>query len=95
MKRNFDIEKVAAAIEADAGHALPDIRQALAEVKQGAGSGARQPRQNNCCCDRHAPRWGFRKQNLPRVLRHPPEPCVTGSKAGLRRLVRLCACCAC
>ena len=27
MKRNFDIEKVAAAIEADAGHALPDIRQ--------------------------------------------------------------------
>ena len=41
MKRNFDIEKVAAAIEADAGHALPDIRQALAEVKHGAGSGAR------------------------------------------------------
>ena len=65
MKRNFDIEKVAAAIEAAAGHALP------------------------------APRWGFRKPNLPRVVRHPPEPCVTGSKAGLRRLVRLCACCAC
>lgn len=36
MKRNFDLEKVARAIEADMGEALPDIRQALAEVKAGA-----------------------------------------------------------
>ncbi len=35
MKRNFDIEAVARAIEADAGEALPDIRTALAEVKAG------------------------------------------------------------
>lgn len=35
MKRNFDIETVARAIEADAGEALPDIRTALAEVKSG------------------------------------------------------------
>ncbi len=35
MKRNFDIEKVARAIEADAGESLPDIRTALAEVKSG------------------------------------------------------------
>ncbi len=35
MKRNFDIEAVARAIEADAGEALPDIRAALAEVKSG------------------------------------------------------------
>jgi putative transcriptional regulator len=35
MKRNFDIEAVARAIEADAGEALPDIRTALAEVKSG------------------------------------------------------------
>jgi len=35
MKRNFDIETVARAIEADAGDALPDIRTALAEVKAG------------------------------------------------------------
>jgi len=35
MKRNFDIEKVARAIEADMGEELPDIRAALAEVKAG------------------------------------------------------------
>ena len=35
MKRNFDIEAVARAIEADAGETLPDIRTALAEVKAG------------------------------------------------------------
>lgn len=33
--RNFDIEQVAQAIEADMGQDLPDIRQALAEVKAG------------------------------------------------------------
>lgn len=36
MKRNFDIEKIALAIEADFGESLPDIRTALAEVKSGA-----------------------------------------------------------
>lgn len=35
MQHNFDLEKVAQAIEADMGEALPDIRQALAEVKAG------------------------------------------------------------
>lgn len=35
--KNIDIQKVAAAIEADAGEALPDLRQALAEVKAGLG----------------------------------------------------------
>jgi putative transcriptional regulator len=40
MKRQFDIEKIAKAIEADMGEALPDIRQALAEVK-GVVEGAR------------------------------------------------------
>lgn len=35
MKRNFDIETVARAIEADAGEALPNICTALAEVKSG------------------------------------------------------------
>jgi putative transcriptional regulator len=33
----MDIEKIAQAIEADAGEALPDIRQALAEAAQGLG----------------------------------------------------------
>jgi uncharacterized protein (DUF4415 family) len=33
--KKLNIDKVAAAIEADAGHALPDIRQALAEAKAG------------------------------------------------------------
>ncbi|ABM59387.1 helix-turn-helix domain-containing protein [Verminephrobacter eiseniae] len=33
----IDIEKVATAIEADAGEVLPDLRQALAEAKAGIG----------------------------------------------------------
>ncbi len=33
----IDIEKVAAAIETDAGETLPDLRQALAEAKAGIG----------------------------------------------------------
>jgi len=35
--RKIDVEKVAAAIEADAGEALPDLRQALAQAKAGLG----------------------------------------------------------
>ncbi len=35
--RKIDIEKVAAAIEADASESLPDLRQALAEAKAGLG----------------------------------------------------------
>lgn len=33
----MDIEKIAKAIEADAGEALPDLRQALAEAAAGEG----------------------------------------------------------
>jgi putative transcriptional regulator len=33
----MDVEKIARAIEADAGEALPDLRQALAEAKAGEG----------------------------------------------------------
>ncbi|MAF03224.1 MULTISPECIES: helix-turn-helix domain-containing protein [Herbaspirillum] len=33
----INVEKVAKAIEADAGEALPDLRQALAEAKAGVG----------------------------------------------------------
>lgn len=33
--RDIDLESVAQAIEADAGEALPDIRQALQEAKEG------------------------------------------------------------
>ena len=35
--KKINIEKVAAAIEADAGESLPDLRQALAEAKAGLG----------------------------------------------------------
>lgn len=35
--KKIDIEKVAAAIEADAGESLTDLRQALAEAKVGLG----------------------------------------------------------
>jgi putative transcriptional regulator len=35
--QKMDIAKVAAAIEADAGEPLPDLRQALAEAKAGLG----------------------------------------------------------
>ena len=37
MGKKIDIEAVAKAIEADAGEALLDLRQALAEVQAGAG----------------------------------------------------------
>jgi len=33
----MDVEKIAKAIEADAGEALPDLRQALAEARAGTG----------------------------------------------------------
>lgn len=45
MKRTFDIEKVARAIEADMGQALPDIRTALTEVKTGAPGRVTTPEQ--------------------------------------------------
>lgn len=35
--RKFDLEAVARAIEADAGEALPDLRQALKEAQAGEG----------------------------------------------------------
>lgn len=34
---NIDVEAVASAIEADAGEALPDLRQALKEARAGMG----------------------------------------------------------
>ena len=34
---DFDLEKVAKAIEADAGEALPEIRQALSEAQANSG----------------------------------------------------------
>lgn len=37
MAKKFDIEAVARAIEADAGEALPDLRQALQEAQAGEG----------------------------------------------------------
>ncbi len=35
--KKIDIEKVAKAIEADAGESLPDLRQALTEAKAACG----------------------------------------------------------
>ena len=35
--QKIDVDKVASAIEADAGEALPDLRQALAQAKAGIG----------------------------------------------------------
>lgn len=35
--KKIDVEKVAKAIEADAGESLPELRQALAEAKSGVG----------------------------------------------------------
>ena len=35
--KQIDVEQVARAIEADAGEALPDLRQALAQAKAGLG----------------------------------------------------------
>lgn len=43
--RNTNIEKVATAIEADAGEALPGLREALAEAKAGAFAAVHTPAQ--------------------------------------------------
>ncbi len=45
MKRHIDVEKVARVIEADMGEALPDIRQALSELKTGAAGRVTTPEQ--------------------------------------------------
>ena len=45
MKRKFDIEQVARAIEADMGQELPGIRQALAEVQAGNAGRVTTPEQ--------------------------------------------------
>ncbi len=37
MGKKINVEAVAKAIEADFGEALPDLRQALAEAREGAG----------------------------------------------------------
>lgn len=37
MDKKMDIERVASAIEADSGEALPDLRQALKEAQAGIG----------------------------------------------------------
>ncbi|MDR2000553.1 MAG: helix-turn-helix domain-containing protein [Zoogloeaceae bacterium] len=43
--KNLDVEATARAIEADAGHALPDIRLALSEAKAGVGGRVTTPEQ--------------------------------------------------
>lgn len=45
MKRSIDVEKVARAIEADMGKALPEIRQALSELKAGTAGRVTTPEQ--------------------------------------------------
>jgi uncharacterized protein (DUF4415 family) len=43
--KRINVEKVAQAIEADAGEALPDLRQALAEAKAGTFAAVHTPAQ--------------------------------------------------
>lgn len=43
--KTLDIDKVAAAIEADAGEALPELRQSLAEAKAGLSGEVHTPQQ--------------------------------------------------
>lgn len=43
--KNLNLEKIAAAVEADAGHALPGLREALAEAKAGAVGAVHKPEQ--------------------------------------------------
>lgn len=45
MGKKIDIERVAAAIEADRGEALPDLRQALAEANAGIAGRVTTPEQ--------------------------------------------------
>lgn len=43
--KKLDIDKVAAAIEADAGRSLPDLRESLAEAKAGKFAQVHTPKQ--------------------------------------------------
>lgn len=43
--KDLNVEKIAQAIEADFGESLPDIRQALAEAKNGIGARVTTPAQ--------------------------------------------------
>ncbi|MDP4300379.1 BrnA antitoxin family protein [Leptothrix discophora] len=43
--KNMDLDKVAAAIEADAGQALPGLREALAEAQAGVAGRVHTPEQ--------------------------------------------------
>ena len=43
--KTLNVDKVAAAIEADAGHALPGLRESLAEARAGLAGRVRTPEQ--------------------------------------------------
>ena len=43
--KNIDVEKVARAVEVDAGHALPGLRESLAQAKAGEFAAVHTPEQ--------------------------------------------------
>lgn len=67
--KRINIEKVAQAIEADAGEAFPDLRQSLAEAKAGLYAKTHTPEQ--IVARRGRPIKATHKQ--PVTLRLPPE----------------------
>ena len=67
--KRIDIEKVAKAIEADAGELLPDLRQSLAEAKAGLQGRVHTPKQT--VVRRGRPAQATHKQ--PVTLRLEPE----------------------
>lgn len=75
MKTKADVEKIALAAEADAGHALPGLRESIAEANAGEG--------------RVTPAEVIleRTGGLPRqaVLRMDPDEVLAGSSAGKGR----------
>ena len=88
--RKVDIEKVAAAIEADAGESLPDLRQALAEAKAGLG---RVTTPEQVLVRQAREKSGLTQAAFAARIATPVATCVIGSKGGSRRQAVFCACC--
>ncbi|MEN9475667.1 MAG: hypothetical protein RIS48_2389 [Pseudomonadota bacterium] len=76
--KRIDIDKVAKAIEADAGEALPDLRQSLAEAKAGLHARVHTPEQ--IAARRGRPTKTTHKQ--PVTLRLDPEALAAWRASG-------------
>ena len=85
----MNLEKVAKAIEADAGLPLAELRAALKEAKVGIG---RVTTPEQILLRRARATIGFLKQSSRRELQPRWRRLATGSKGALRRRAASCVC---